>query len=46
MEKNDCINAEIELKRSQKWKKEKKIRKEALKTKSDYLKEAQKWFNK
>ena len=45
----ECINAELELKKklhSKSWNKEKKERKEKLKTNSDYLKELQVIFNK
>ena len=47
--KDDCIKAELELKKklhSKSWKKEKKKRKDALKTNSDYVKELQVVFNK
>ena len=45
----ECINAELELKKklhSKLWNKEKKERKEALKTNSDYVRELQVVFNK
>ena len=46
---NGCIKAELEIKKklhSKSWNKEKKERKEALKTLSEYLKELQVIFNK
>ena len=45
----ECIKAEIDVKKKAKvksWSKEKKIRKDRLKTKGDYLKEVQTVFNK
>ena len=49
LKNDDCINAELELKKkihSKTWNKEKKERKEALKTNSDYVRELQVVFNK
>ena len=49
MENTECINAELEHKKviaKKKWNKEKKVRKEALKTLSEYKKELQIIFNK
>ena len=48
-ENKECIQAELERKKglaNKTWKKEKKERKESLKTKSEYLKELQVIFNK
>ena len=49
LENTECINAELELKKklhSKSWNKEKKERKEKLKTNSDYVRELQVIFNK
>jgi len=48
LKKDECIKAELELKKKaykKSWNKEKKQRKEALKTNSDYVRELQKIFN-
>lgn len=45
-EKKECITAEIELKKSQAWKKKKKVMQKELKTKQDYEKVLQVIFNK
>lgn len=46
MESEDCIKAEIDLKKAQKWQKEKKVLKEKLMSKKDYIKLLQIVFNK
>jgi hypothetical protein len=48
LKKDECIKAELELKKkasNKNWNKEKKQRKEALKTNSDYVRELQSIFN-
>jgi hypothetical protein len=47
-ENTECIKAEVELKKKaqkKQWNKEKKVRKEKLKTASDYIRELQTVFN-
>jgi len=49
LKNDDCIKAELEIKKkihNKSWNKEKKERKEALKTNSDYVRELQVVFNK